>query len=589
VLAILSLVLLVATGNNAETEGARRILQWLLIFLALGGVLFGAAYGVVRGGFKQGVRLLTVGLVALLFLLTVRTTFMLNYINYDMATEFLVYAHAGPDVKRALAEIDTISQRTVGDRNIVVAYDNESSWPLSWYMRQYPNAKFYGDTPTTDAMAAPVIIVAAENRAKVEPYVARDYVKRTYRLIWWPEMEYFNLSWERVWGAIADPAQRQRLFDIIAFRKYRDPANLSEYRDLAQWPYRKEFDMYVRRDLAPLIWDLNVLPMAEQAPLDIPVILPEQIRSVDAVAVYNVTYGGLPLLNPRAVAVGPNGERVIADTGNHRIVVLDSAGGYVRSFGSYCNLTDPTNTPCSDPDGDGPLATGDGQFYEPWGVAVDGEGSIYVADTWNGRIQVFAPDGTFVRRWGVFAIAEGDNADPNALFGPRGLAFDLDGNLLAADTGNKRIVRFRPSGEYVDQVGGGGVTAGRFEEPSDVAVDPTNGTILVADAWNGRVQRFGSDLVYQSEFAVPGWAGRDVYQKPYLTVAADGTIYTTDPATGQVVAYDPTGQVKLAFGGQGALLNQIGVPNGIRVDLPNNSLVVADGGNNRVMVFPIVQ
>lgn len=588
-LAILSLVLLVATSSNAETETARRILQWLLILIAFGGVVFGIAYAVVAGGFKQGMRLLTLGLVAILFLLTVRTSFMLNYINYDMATELLVYAHAGPDVKRALAEIDTISQRTVGDRNIVVAYDNESSWPLSWYMRQYPNAKFYGDTPTTEAMAAPVIIVAAENRAKVEPYVARDYVKRTYRLIWWPEMEYFNLTPDRVWGALTDPAQRQRLFDIIAFRQYRDPANLGEMRDLAQWPYRKEFDMYVRRDLSPLIWDLNVLPMAEQAPLDIPVILPEQIRSVDAQAVYTGDFSGLPLLNPRAVAIGPSGERVIADTGNHRIVVLDSAGVFLRSFGSYCNLGDQANTPCTDPDDSGPLALGDGQFYEPWGVAVDGEGTIYVADTWNGRIQVFMADGSFVRQWGVFAIAQGDANDANALFGPRGLSIDLDGNLLVADTGNKRIIRYRPTGEYVNQVGGGGVTAGRFEEPSDVAVDPTNGTILVADAWNGRIQRFGSDLVYQSEFAVPGWAGRDVFQKPSLAVSRVGTVYATDPATGQIVAYDPTGQVKLAFAGEGGGLNQLNVPNGIRVDLAGNTIVVADSGNSRVVVFPVVQ
>lgn len=88
---------------------------------------------------------------------------------------------------------------------------------------------------------------------------------------------------------------------------------------------------------------------------------------MEALAVYNAEYGGLPLLGPRAVAIGLNSERVIADTGNHRIVVLDSAGAYVRSFGSYCNLTDPANTPCSDPDGDGPLVNGDGQFYEPWG------------------------------------------------------------------------------------------------------------------------------------------------------------------------------------------------------------------------------
>ena len=226
------LIILVATSPNGEVDPARRLLQWGLIFVALGGVVFATTYAVVRGGFKQGMRLLATGLAALLLLLTVRTTYMLNYINYDMATEFLVYAHAGPDVKRALAEIDTISQRTVGDRNIVVAYDDESSWPLSWYMRQYPNAKFYGANPTADAMAAPVVIVADANRAKVEPYMARDYVKRTYRQIWWPEMEYFNLTWDRIWGAIADPAQRDRLFNIIAFRKYKDPADLTKWRDL---------------------------------------------------------------------------------------------------------------------------------------------------------------------------------------------------------------------------------------------------------------------------------------------------------------------------------------------------------------------
>ena len=235
---------------------------------------------------------------------------------------------------------------------------------------------------------------------------------------------------------------------------------------------------------------------------------------------------------------------------------------------------------------DGQLEPGDGQFYEPWGVAVDAQGNIYVADTWNGRIQVFDPAGNFLRKWGAFAIAQGDVGDPNALFGPRGMTIDLDGNLVVADTGNKRIVRFRPTGEYVDQVGGGGVIAGRFEEPSDVTVDPTDGSLLVADAWNNRVQRFASDMQFQDEFPVPGWLGRDIFQKPYLAVAADGTIYTTDPATSQVVAFERDGKVKLAFGGTGPALNQMGLPNGIAVDLVGRNVIVADGGNNRVMVFP---
>lgn len=587
-LTVLAIVVLVDMSGDAGVEGstAGRILQWLLIFGAAGGVLFSATYALLACGFLQGMRLLAVGGVAVLLLFTIRTSYTLNYINYDMATEYLVYAHGGPDIKRALTELDTISERTVGGRNIVVAYDNDSAWPFSWYMRLYPNAKYYGESPTPDAMAAPVVIVGPANRAKVEPYMARDYVKRTYRRIWWPEMDYFDLTPDRVWGALSDPAQRERIFDIIAFRKYRDPQNLSQFRDLSKWPYQGEFDMYVRRDLASQIWDLAVVPMAPTELSNVPVIEPGQVRTIAATGVYDGAYDDLPLFAPRAVAVGPNGERVIADTSNHRIVVVDGTGAELRTFGSHCNLTDPTATPCVDLDGDGPLALGDGQFFEPWGVAVDPAGQIFVADTWNGRIQVFDAEGRFLRKWGVFATTNGDLGDPNSLFGPRGIAIDLDGNLLVADTGNKRILRFSPTGETLGQVGGGGVIAGRFEEPTDVKVDPTDGTIVVADAWNGRIQRFSPLLEYAGEFAVPGWAGRDVFQKPYLTVARDGTIYATDPATALVMVFARDGTVKAAFGGPGTDESHLGLPNGIAADLVAGQVIVADGGNNRVMVFP---
>ncbi len=571
-----------SAGTEASTAG--RILQGLLVIGGLITVTFLGTYGVVRGGWIQGLRLLVVGFVSLLFVLTMRTSFLLNYVNYDMATEYLVYAHGTPDIKRALAEIEMISERTVGARNVEVAYDDDSSWPMTWYMRLFPNSRFYGENPTTETMSAPVVIVGPKNRAKVEPYMARDYVKRTYRRMWWPEMDYFDLTPERLWGAIADPAQRERILQIVAFRKYRDPNDLSKWRDMAHWPYQGEFDMYVRRDLAADIWDLNVLPVTSTAP-DVPMIGPEQIRDVTASQVYLGDYNGLPLFTPRSVAIGPGGIRVLADTGNHRIVVLDANGQLIRTFGSYCNLGDPANTPCQDPDGNGLLQLGDGQFYEPWGVAVDPQGQIYVADTWNGRIQVFDAEGNFLRKWGQFATTDGDLGDAYALFGPRGLAIDLDGNLVVADTGNKRILVYTPDGEALRQIGGGGVVAGRFDEPTDVAVDPTNGTILVADAWNQRIQRFSSELEFQGEYPVPGWTGRDIYQKPFLDVGADGVIYVGDPASGQIIAFNGDGSVKYVFGGIGETLNRIGLPNGLAADLAAQQLLVADGGNNRVMVF----
>jgi uncharacterized protein (TIGR03663 family) len=138
-------------------------MQWLLAAGLLAGLVYLITRWATRVGVAATMRLLAMGLVAVLLLFTVRFTFMLNYINFDLVTEYLVYAHATPDIKRALREIDLISERTVGGRNVVVAYDDDSSWPLSWYMRLYPNSRFYASNPTSDVMTAPVIIVGPKN------------------------------------------------------------------------------------------------------------------------------------------------------------------------------------------------------------------------------------------------------------------------------------------------------------------------------------------------------------------------------------------------------------------------------------------
>jgi sugar lactone lactonase YvrE len=168
------------------------------------------------------------------------------------------------------------------------------------------------------------------------------------------------------------------------------------------------------------------------------------------------------------------------------------------------------------------------------------------------------------------------------------LAIDLNGNLLIADTGNKRILHYTTTGEFIRQIGGGGVVAGRFEEPTAVTVDPTDGTVLVADAWNGRIQRFTPTLEVLAEFAVPGWAGRDVFQKPYLAVSAQGTLYATDPATALVMVLDRNGAVQAAFGGPGSDPNNLSQPNGIVFDPVGDLLLVADGGSSRILAFPEV-
>jgi hypothetical protein len=69
---------------------------------------------------------------------TVRTSFRAAYINYDNATEFLVYAHGARGVKEVMTQVEEISERTAGGLDAIVAYDASApdtgvSWPMVWF------------------------------------------------------------------------------------------------------------------------------------------------------------------------------------------------------------------------------------------------------------------------------------------------------------------------------------------------------------------------------------------------------------------------------------------------------------------------
>ncbi len=342
--------------------------------------------------------------------------------------------------------------------------------------------------------------------------------------------------------------------------------------------------MYVRRDIAEQIWNLNVTPIEQVTNAQEELI---RQRSIDLPAVSLTTgvMGDMPLLTPRAIAISPNGVEVIADTGNHRVVIVDANGQFVQAFGSLCKIGEGAPSGCVDPDGSGPLELGDGQFQEPWGIAVNADGMIFVADTWNGRIQVFDAEGNFIRKWGYFNSSNGANGDALALYGPRGIVIDSTGNLLVADTGNKRILQFSINGELVNYIGGGGMQLGNFEEPTAVAVDSRDGSIYVADAWNRRIQKFDVNLQPLAEWPVPSWGSQHLYYKPYLTVAGNGDVYASDPQNFRILVYNSAGGVKTAFGSYGAEMNRFGLPNGLSWNGQSNMLMVVDADNGRIMNF----
>ena len=120
-----------------------------------------------------------------------------------------------------------------------------------------------------------------------------------------------------------------------------------------------------------------------------------------------------------------------------------------------------------------------GNSYYPEGVAVDGQGNVYVADSFNDRIQKFDSSGNYLGQWGSCGSGNGQ------FKGPLGVAVDGQGNVYVADTGNNRIQKFDSSGGYLGQWGSYGSENGQFKYPIGVAVDG-KGNIYVADLGNGR-------------------------------------------------------------------------------------------------------
>jgi uncharacterized protein (TIGR03663 family) len=517
-------------------------------------------------------RTLLVALGTLLVFLsfsTVRFAWMASYINYDYATELLVYAHGGADVKPTMNEIADISQRTVGDKMIDVAYDQEAAWPLEWYLREYPNRQFYGETPTREALKGPVVLASSDIDARVQPFLGDRYHRFKRRQLWWPNQQYMDLTWERIRDILGSPEKRQILWDILYYRQYpRTPDD---------WYHVDILYLYVRKDVAQQLWDYGAVPPeALELPPD---LYAETHIELDAVQVWGET-GTAPgqFNHPRGIAAAPDGSLFVVDSDNHRIQVFDTNGAFLRQWGSHCNLAEDLG--CTDPDGDGPLQYGDGQFQEPWGIALDQDGRVYVADTWNHRIQVFDTNGAFLSKWGTYGQTA---TSAELLYGPRDVAVDPTGRVFVSDTGNKRILVYDGQGNLLHQWGGGGIVEGYFEEPVGLDLDAA-GVLYVADTWNQRVQAFDAGYQFLRQWPVEAWYGESVVNKPYLAVDDQGRVYITDPEGYRVAVFSSEGDLLATLGQYGFDDGSFSLPTGIDVDA-EGSIYVTDTDGQRVIKF----
>jgi predicted membrane-bound mannosyltransferase len=124
-------------------------------------------------------RMVALGPIIVLAALTLRVAWMATFTNAAMATEFLVYAQGAPDTAIVTRELEDLSKRLTGGLHMTVAYDDDSSWPFVWYLRNFDNAQFYGKQPS-GPFDADVVIVGPANEAAVQPFLGNRYSERKY-------------------------------------------------------------------------------------------------------------------------------------------------------------------------------------------------------------------------------------------------------------------------------------------------------------------------------------------------------------------------------------------------------------------------
>ena len=503
---------------------------------------------------QDGWRMVGLSLFSILAAVTLRFAFMASFSNAAMATEYMVYAQGTPDVALVADELEELSERLTGDLHLTVAYDNESSWPFEWYLRDFDNRILFTEDTASSVMGADVILVSSGNQAAVSSYLGTDYYVRDYRLIWWPNQDtYFNLTLSNVWDKLTNAESREQIWNIIWSREYTVSTD--------NWPLVSRFSMYIRRDIAQQLWDYGI----ETASLDGTLPGDEYLdlwESVDADVILTGSADTLTLSAPKDVDIDAEGNIYIAEGSANRVTILSSEGIEIGTLGSSGSEL--------------------GQFSEPWGIAVADDGTCYVADTWNGRIQVFDPDGTLVNAWGQFG-QEDVSGSGYLLYGPRDIVLDEQGNVYVADTGNKRIVKYNADGDTLAIIGGSGSDAGQFQEPVGLAIGP-DGYLYVVDTWNHRVQVFDDQLRYVREWTIYSWEGTSVVNKPYIAVDDEGHVFVSDPEDDRILEFDGEGNLVRTWGQTGSGVNGLNQPTGVALS-DDGTLYVCDTLNNRVLGF----
>ena len=244
-------------------------------------------------------------------------------------------------------------------------------------------------------------------------------------------------------------------------------------------------------------------------------------------------------------------------------------------------------------------------FYDPKGIAVDSDGTVYVADSGNNRIRKISTSGAVSTLAGAGNAAFNDGDGVAASFyDPRGISVDSNGLIFVADTQNHRIRKITSSGNVTTLAGSGSSAfedgdslAASFNYPVGVDVAP-NEIVYVADQFNHRIRKITSsgNVTTLAGSGSPMFADGDgvaasFYYPAGVAVDYNGTVIVADFFSHRIRLISPLGSVTtLAGSGIGQFADAVGLeasfyhPAGVAVDY-NGTVIVADYFNHRIRLI----
>ena len=310
---------------------------------------------------------------------------------------------------------------------------------------------------------------------------------------------------------------------------------------------------------------------------------------------------------PLDVAIDRQGNLFIADTRNQSVRKVDGDGIISTLTGAKRRLNLVLRSSYVPQNGSLSVI---GDLFDPVGVAVDGNGDLFVVDKRNNCVYKMDQSGAIsvIAGRGVAGFeGDGGSATDALLWWPYAVAVDEAGNLFIADSANNRVRKVERNG-IIDTVAGNGLAGfsgdggpalkARLNHPCGLAID-SKGNLLIADSWNNCIRRVDPTGVITTVAGTkqPGFGGdggpaeRARLYHPYgIAVAEDGSIWIADRSGNRLRKVRSDGTI-VSIAGQGsagyegdagpparAKLNR---PSGIAVDRAGN-LYIADSWNHRI-------